>query len=95
MIEKLLKDIADHYGPQHQLLKLAEEASELSAAAIRFALARTRDDHAKELNHLIEELADVLVMARQFAYHYACEERLQSIGEDKIRRQVRRMEESK
>lgn len=93
MTERLLKDIADHYGPQHQIYKLAEEASELSAAAIRFALARTRVDHAQELNHLIEELADVLVMASQFAYHYNCEEKLQSISDYKIRRTIERIGE--
>ena len=94
MTEKLLKDIADHYGAQHQTLKLAEEASELSAAAIRFAQARTRSDYTEELNHLIEEAADVLVMISQFAFNYGCEDKLKTIGDEKIRRTIRRMGES-
>jgi hypothetical protein len=94
MTEKLLKDIADHYGAQHQTLKLAEEASELSAAAIRFAQARTRSDYTEELNHLIEEAADTLVLISQFAYHYRCEEKLKAMGDHKIRRTIKRMGES-
>ncbi len=93
MTEKLLRDIAEHYGAQHQTFKLAEEAAELSAAATRFALAKTRADSSAELDHLIEEAADVLVMISQFAFNYNCEDKLKTIGDEKIRRTIKRMED--
>lgn len=88
MTEKMLKRIADHYGLDHQLLKLAEECSELSAAACRFSADRSED----KLDNLLEEAADVLVMLAQISHLLDCETHLQLVAEQKILRQVKRME---
>lgn len=50
------------FGPERQLLKVAEECSECSAAAIRYLDESTDPDR---LDHFAEELADVEIMVFQ------------------------------
>ena len=65
MRENRLKEIVDKYGKEYALRQLAEECNELSQAALK--VIRTwhketpmREDEAFE--HLVEEIADVLLM---------------------------------
>ena len=108
-----LKQIADFYGLEIQVAKLAEECAEFSAAVFKH-------DYYEELRHessarfnldliakksieahekMIEELADVLLMARQVEYLLEGEPELRAkidkLMEAKIERQLKRMEEEK
>lgn len=72
--------IADHYGTQTQLLKLAEECSEYSAAVQKWQVYRHLESRSMEKRQYFEELkgkaiegvrkelADVLILARQVQY---------------------------
>lgn len=53
--------IINHYGTQHQLVKLCEECGELVQQA-----AKCYDKGLAYSDDMIEEIADVLVMIKQF-----------------------------
>lgn len=53
--------IIAHYGAQHQLVKLCEECGELAQQA-----AKCYDKGIPYSEDMIEEIADVLVMIKQF-----------------------------
>jgi len=78
MIDEELKDIARHYGRDHQTLKAAEEFGEAATAGLRLspkwslALARQAEASGGKYrcitaleNNLAEECADCLVMIGQ------------------------------
>ena len=80
-LQEKIEAIADHYGIGIQLLKLAEECAEYSAAVQKWQVYanlaytkklkvaehfRTLEDKAKA--GCCKELADVLVLARQIEY---------------------------
>lgn len=108
-----LKRIADFYGLEIQVAKLAEECAEFSAAVFKL-------DYYEELRHessarfnlgligkksieahkkMIEELADVLLMARQVEYllesYPSFKEPIERHMEVKAKRQLKRMKEEK
>lgn len=113
-----LKQIADFYGLEIQVAKLAEECAEFSAAVFK-------RDYYEELRHessarfnldliakksieahekMIEELADVLLMARQVEYlldgyllngYPSYRESVNRHMEVKVKRQLRRIAEEK
>ena len=56
-----IEKIAEHYGLNSQLLKLAEEAAEVAQAALKYQ--RTLSQGAFE--HLCEELADFEIVREQ------------------------------
>ena len=66
MDEKELK-IINHFGLRNQLKKLNEECYELIEAIIDF-----EDDNASNSTkeNIIEEMADVMVLLRQFQEYY-------------------------
>lgn len=55
------KRIIEHYGAQHQLVKLCEECAELTQQAVKCYDAGRRYSAS-----LVEEMADVKVMLMQF-----------------------------
>lgn len=59
-----LQAALDHYGPGNQLAKLAEEASELSAAILQFLHPGDRDQDEAARN-LLEEMDDVEICLQQ------------------------------
>jgi len=61
------------FSPTSRLLKLAEEASELSAATIRFMSGHDRKSISKVKSDFIEELADVQIMIDQMKCIYGDE----------------------
>lgn len=100
------KQIADFYGLEVQAIKLAEECAEFAASSSKVfyyynllddrsstpvsrAGVREQFEIAREQN--AEELADVLLMARQVEYLLEGEPELKA----KIERQLKRMEEEK
>jgi NTP pyrophosphatase (non-canonical NTP hydrolase) len=83
------KRIIEHYGAQHQLVKLCEECGELTQQA-----AKCYDAGMEYSYRLVEEMADVKVMLMQFEsimtpdYKKALEE----IVVKKLDRQIGRIE---
>lgn len=87
-----LKTIADHYGLDSQLNILQEELAELIQAVSKYR----RGDPS----HIIEEIADVYIMLDQITYllqkttrSVDIDEYISLMGEKKIRRQLKRIQE--
>ena len=81
--------IFDHYGSDHQVRKLCEEAGELISAAARVA----NDSNAQNNEQLTEEFADVILVAEQIvnALDASAGRRLAQIVIAKADRQLRRI----
>lgn len=89
MEEKLLK-IVEHYGIMPQLKYIHSEYFELDEAII---------DHecygkmVKPIDHIAEEIADVMVMLEQFRLYYEIPSmQITEIMQQKIDRQLERIE---
>lgn len=89
-------EILEHYGFPHQTLKLAEEASELAAAAARYH-DRTSDpgDDMPWLRPLAEECADVLVLISQLCTDMPFEDLVRETFAEKLDRQIARIRAEK
>lgn len=83
-----IKMIAEHYGKDHQLLKMSEECGELSTAIARFILKPTNETY----ENLVEEMADVKIMIRQMEHLLGVEDEVVNTQVKKIMRQLKRME---
>ena len=92
-----LKQIADHFGPASQLSKLAEESHELWEAAEAYHHALVIEDDPDEIEraraHLIEEMADVFIVAEQVLYQEKANDYLETMLDFKIQRTIDRIEE--
>ena len=80
--KNIIRKIADHYGPAHQGNKLMEEIGELITASTK-----------SDIDHFVEEMADVAIMIEQMAYLLKKENLFAAIKEKKIGRQIKRIEE--
>ena len=90
MKEDLLK-IINHYGIMKQLKYFQSEVFELNEAIITQELDESGYNYEKE--HIAEEIADVLVMLRQFIEYYDInEEKIYKIFVYKMERQIERIE---
>lgn len=80
--------IIEHYGAQHQLVKLCEECAELTQQA-----AKCYDMGRRYSASLVEEMADVKVMLMQFESIMMPEDRemLECIIAKKLDRQIGRI----
>lgn len=87
--ERLLRIFA-HYGEERQLAKLAEECTELATAALHVLEGR----HDVDSDEFLEELADVIVMTRQFYLHMddVAFHRFTGLQSSKVSRQLERIE---
>ena len=87
--------VAGFYGIENQLIQTAEEAAELSQAAIkryRSLKSGNAGESKKARQHLLEELADVLNMIQQISYIEGFEDSaIGAIMEEKTLRQIRRI----
>ncbi len=87
--------ILAHYGGSLQLLKLGEEAGELSLACTRY-FTRTTGLGKKE--QVLEEIADCLVMIEQMLMSdlmgSGARETVRQLVEEKVERTLGRIEES-
>ena len=94
MKEDLLK-IINNYGLSKQLKYIHSEYFELDEAIIDCE----NDEGAFEEyhhEHITEEIADVMVMLKQFQYYYDIEDsEIEKIMKEKIQRQLGRMESDK
>lgn len=92
MKEDLLK-IINHYGVMPQLKYFQSEVFELNEAIIK---AEENLALEKYKEHIAEEIADVLVMLKQFQYYYGIEdEQIEEVMKFKIDRQLERINNEK
>ena len=98
MKENLLK-IINNYGLKHQLKYIHTEYYELDEAIIQKEYPAIAKGHKNdeldrlENNHIAEEIADVLVMLKQFQYYYEIpDEEIERIMKYKIDRQLERID---
>lgn len=100
MKEDLLK-IIRHYGINEQLKYIHSEYFELDEAILReLKIAFNsegdfgdREALRKAKEHIAEEIADVMVMLKQFQYFYGIEDKMiEDIMKQKIERQLERID---
>ena len=105
MKEDLLK-IVEHYGVLKQLKYFQSEVFELNEAIIESKIKlhllegnppKMVEPVVEELiQHITEEIADVLVMLGQFMQYYNIDkDKIETIMEYKIERQLRRIEDER
>lgn len=65
-----VKKIADYYGKETQIIKLAEECSELSQACCKFEVENIRNElhYDERMDRIAEEIADVEILIEQIKY---------------------------
>ncbi len=94
MKEKLL-NIINYYGVNHQQRKLAEEVFELQEAITEYGFYYSDypDSQIREARqHITEEIADVMVLLNQFAFHYDIKlEEINKVMSFKVNRQLERI----
>ena len=91
--EDLLK-IINHYGVNVEQRKLAEEVFELQEAIIEYENSGCYDeeDSVEFINHIAEEIADVMIMLNQFkAYYGIPNETILVFMRGKVDRQLERI----
>ena len=96
MKQDLLK-IINNYGVMPQLKYFQSEVFELGEAIIKcemeldvYSPKLGYNDHQ---NHIAEEIADVMVMLKQFQHYYGIEDKeIEEVMKYKIERQLRRIE---
>lgn len=99
MKDYLLK-IISFYGVMPQLKYFQSEVFELNEAIISAEHSRcvgiTRDVAPICIEHIAEEIADVVVMLKQFQYYYGItDEEIIKVMKEKIDRQLERIKEGK
>lgn len=100
MKENLLKTI-NHYGVVPQLKYFQSEVFELNEAIIRYEELNNHicdlevydiDETELKKEHIAEEIADVMVMLKQFQYYYGIENKqVEEVMKYKINRQLERL----
>ena len=65
MNSEILSKAIEHYGIENQLLVAMEEANKFSQAISKYLRSKCKDDDVEVRQHIIEEMADVLIMAEQ------------------------------
>ena len=81
MKDKLLT-IFNAYGKSHQVSKLLEEVGEFIETIMN-----------EDKENMVQEMADVMVMLKQFQYYYGIEdEQIEEIMKYKINRQLERLD---
>jgi len=81
-----IQSIYQKYGHRNQLLKLAEECSELARACCRIVMDQDQEPgRAMDLSNLYEEIADVQILIDQL-YHFNCGPEISKAKQYKIER---------
>ena len=89
-----LLEIIQHYGVNAQQRQLAEEVFELQEAIIEYENSGCYDeeDSVEFINHIAEEIADVMIMLNQFkAYYGIPNETILVFMRGKVNRQLERI----
>lgn len=85
-----ISEIIKHFGLSHQKRKFVEEGAELFEAITEMQVAPSR----KNLEHVIEEMADTFVVWRQFAEYYNIEiEEILTVAKAKAERTIARIKD--
>lgn len=88
MKDDLLR-IINNYGIQNQLRKFNEETFELQEAIIK---AENKYEPIQDIDHIAEEIADVMVMLKQFQMYYKISrDEIRDVMKYKIERQLERI----
>ena len=93
MKEDLLK-IIKHYGVNAQQRQFNEETFELQEAIIEYENSGCYDeeDSVEFINHIAEEIADVMVMLYQFKNYYDIHyDTIYEFMQNKVKRQLERI----
>ena len=98
-VEDNIKTIADHYGYENQSRQLIEEMAELMVAINKYYRVDKSDIiTVKEylnveylLDNIHEEIADVEVMLSQIKYLLDCQDKVEQVKQEKIKRQLDRL----
>lgn len=90
--ESIYRRALRHYGDRNQIFKTAEEASELSAAIMRYMGASDIGLRSSPLLALVEELADVEIMCQQMRLVFG-DQPVDAAKRQKLERLERRLEE--
>lgn len=94
MKEDLLK-IIEHYGIDKQLKYIHSEYFELDEAIINYWNDETYYEEIdnSDRKHIAEEIADIMVMLKQFQYFYEIDDKeIEFIMKSKIERQLERID---
>lgn len=98
MKEDILK-IINHYGLNHQLKYFQSEVFELNEAIIDYRYVEVYKNSPAEKyhkEHIREELADVIMMLKQFQYYYEIsDEEIEDVMKYKVQRQLERINNEK
>ena len=101
-MENKLLEIINHYGIDKQLKYIHSEYFELDEAIIdaeKFkpkSFTQLNINLQEYTNHIAEELADLMVMLKQFQYYYGIsDEEVEKIMQKKIDRQLKRIKDEK
>ncbi len=104
-MDKDLLRIINNYGVNHQLRKFNEEVFELNEAIINYEDEQSLkdllditiiDSDITKKKHITEEIADVMVMLKQFQLYYDIkDEDIKEVMKNKINRQIERIENEK
>ena len=87
-----LKKIIKHYGVTPQLKYFQSEVYELTEAVLWYEIT---PEIIKDTQFIAEEIADVMVMLKQFQLYYGIEDiEIQKVMEFKVDRQLKRISES-
>lgn len=90
-MSKETNSIADFYGLGSQLLKLAEECTELGDVAFKSWKKSFKNKSDIDREHLAEEIADVKLVSEQISYLLELDERVSAYRKFKIKRQLSRI----
>ena len=88
--DQRIKQIADHYGVLNQLEMMIEESAELTQAICKLRRVNSGEGYKKAYKNLKEELADVIVVAKQLRYMIGKDD-IDRIINEKLDRQMRRI----
>lgn len=88
--------IVGYYSLENQLVQTAEEAAELTKAAIKRHKALKEKDTSLEDRistqaALVEKIADVMIMIRQIVYAEGIEDDVKLMIDEKLNRQMERI----
>lgn len=94
-MEEQLKQIINHYGIMKQLKYIHSEYFELDEAIMKYE-NNSFNSIEFAIDHIAEEIADVMVMLEQFRLYYDIPSmQITEIMQQKIERQLKRIEEGK
>ena len=93
-----IKRIANHFGTRNQLEKAVEECGELAEAIHDYLngidLEADPVDSARDREHVIEEMADVLILIEELAYLLSARPELWKMRGYKIERTLQRIKDN-